>query len=354
MTEPILQVSGLSLRYDTREGEVRAVEDVSFDLLPGQVMGLVGESGSGKTSIAISLMRLLPDNARIVGGQALFYGEDLLSMGPDDVRSYRWKRISMIFQAAMNSLDPVYRVGDQILEAMEAHDPAFTTQSAQERIRDLFELVGLDPRLTQRYPHEYSGGMRQRAVIAMSLACQPDLVIADEPTTALDVIVQDRILRRLKDIQRDLQMSMVYITHDLAVVAEVTDRVGVMYAGKLVEAGSTVDVFNSPVHPYTSALLSVFPSIHGPKRELATLAGEPPNLIAPPLRVAGSIPAAPMQPTLASQKSRPSLIGTATGRPAGIPCPRRLSHLEQGRPPDRGTNHNDDFFECSRQPSWQR
>ena len=143
-------------------------------------------------------------------------------------------------------------------------------------------MVGLDPRLTQRYPHEYSGGMRQRAVIAMSLACQPDLVIADEPTTALDVIVQDRILRRLKDIQRDLQMSMVYITHDLAVVAEVTDRVGVMYAGKLVEAGSTVDVFNSPVHPYTSALLSVFPSIRGPKRELATLAGEPPNLIDPP------------------------------------------------------------------------
>ena len=178
----------------------------------------------------------------------------------------------------MNSLDPVYRVGDQIMEAMEA----LTTQAARERIKDLFELVGLDPRLTQRYPHEYSGGMRQRAVIAMSLACRPDLVIADEPTTALDVIVQDRILRRLKDIQRDLRMSMIYITHDLAVVAEVTDRLGVMYAGKLVEAGRTLDVFNSPVHPYTSALLSVFPSIRGPKRELATLAGEPPNLIEPP------------------------------------------------------------------------
>ena len=275
-------MSGLSLRYDTRQGEVRAVEDVSFDVLPGQVMGLVGESGSGKTSVAISLMRLLPDNARIAGGQALFYGEDLLSMGPEDVRSYRWNRISMIFQAAMNSLDPVYRVGDQIMEAMEAHDPGLTTRAARERIRDLFELVGLDPRLTQRYPHEYSGGMRQRAVIAMSLACRPDLVIADEPTTALDVIVQDRILRRLKDIQRDLKMSMIYITHDLAVVAEVTDRLGVMYAGKLVEAGSTADVFNSPVHPYTSALLSVFPSIRGPKRELATLPGEPPNLIDPP------------------------------------------------------------------------
>ena len=253
-------MSGLSLRYDTRQGEVRAVEDVSFDVLPGQVMGLVGESGSGKTSVAISLMRLLPDNARIAGGQVLFYGEDLLSMGPEDVRSYRWNRISMIFQAAMNSLDPVYRVGDQIMEAMEAHDPGLTTQVAQERIRDLFELVGLDPRLTQRYPHEYSGGMRQRAVIAMSLACRPDLVIADEPTTALDVIVQDRILRRLKDIQRDLQMSMIYITHDLAVVAEVTDRLGVMYAGKLVEAGSTAGRVQQPGPP-----LHVGPAFGVPK-----------------------------------------------------------------------------------------
>ena len=282
MTQPVLQVSGLSMRYHTRQGDVRAVEDVSFDLLPGQVMGLVGESGSGKTSVAISLTRLLPDNARIVGGQALFDGQDLLSMGSEEMRSYRWRRISMIFQAAMNSLDPVYRVGDQILEAIQAHEPDLPAREAQQRIAGLFELVGLDRRLIQRYPHEYSGGMRQRAVIAMSLACQPDLVIADEPTTALDVIVQDRILRRLKEIQQELRMSMIYITHDLAVVAEVTDRVGVMYAGKLVEAGTTSEVFNNPIHPYTSALLSVFPSIRGPKRELATLPGEPPNLIDPP------------------------------------------------------------------------
>ena len=282
MVDPILQVSGLSLRYQTRHGEVKAVDDVSFKLLPGQVMGLVGESGSGKTSVAISLMRLLPDNARVTGGQVLLDGRDLLSMGFEEVRSYRWHRISMIFQAAMNSLDPVYRVGDQILEAIETHNPELTKREAQERITGLFQLVGLDPQLTQRYPHEYSGGMRQRAVIAMSLACQPDVVIADEPTTALDVIVQDRILRRLKEIQSDLNMSMVYITHDIAVVAEVTDRIGVMYAGKLVELGDTSDVFGSPIHPYTSALLSVFPSIRGPKRELVTLPGEPPNLIDPP------------------------------------------------------------------------
>ena len=282
MAAPILQVSGLNLSYHTRHGAVKAVDDVSFDLLPGQVMGLVGESGSGKTSIAICLMRLLPDNARISAGRVLLDGQDLLAMAPEEIRSYRWRRISMIFQAAMNSLDPVYRVGDQIMEAIETHEPELTRQEAQERINGLFELVGLDPQLARHYPHEYSGGMRQRAVIAMSLACQPDVVIADEPTTALDVIVQDRILRRLKEIQGGLNMSMVYITHDLAVVAEVTDRIGVMYAGKLVELGNTADVFRSPIHPYTSVLLSVFPNIRGPKHELVTLPGEPPNLIDPP------------------------------------------------------------------------
>lgn len=282
MTEPILRVSGLTMRYGTRHGEVRAVEDVSFDLMPGEVLGLVGESGSGKTSVVLCLMRLLPDNARIAGGKVLFEGQDLLAMDAEEIRSYRWRRISMIFQAAMNSLNPVYRVGDQIMEAIETHAPGLPKDEARQRIGGLFELVGLDPGLTRRYPHEFSGGMRQRAVIAMSLACRPDLVIADEPTTALDVIVQDRILRRLKEIQRELTTSMVYITHDLAVVAEVTDRVGVMYAGKLVEAGSTYEVYNSPIHPYTKALLSVFPSIRGPKGELEILPGEPPNLIDPP------------------------------------------------------------------------
>ena len=282
MAEPILRVSDLSMHYQTRQGEVKAVDGVSFDLFRGQVLGLVGESGCGKTSVAISLMRLLPDNARLVAGQVLLDGQDLVTMGLEEVRKYRGRRISMIFQAAMNSLDPVYRVGDQIREAIETHDPEVTVREAREKIAQLFQLVGLDPDLTERYPHEYSGGMRQRAVIAMSLACQPDVVIADEPTTALDVIVQDRILRRLKEIQRDLQMSMIYITHDIAVVAEVTDRIGVMYAGKLVEMGDTEDVFKNPIHPYTSALLSVFPSIRGEKRPLVTLAGEPPNLIDPP------------------------------------------------------------------------
>ena len=281
-TGAILQVKDLTMHYQTRQGAVKAVDGISFDLARGEVLGLVGESGCGKTSVAISFMKLLPDNARVIKGQVLLDGQDLLTMDDGTLRDYRWRRISMIFQAAMNSLDPVHRVGDQIIEALEAHDMFTTMAEARETVDRLFRLVGLDPRLTGQYPHEFSGGMRQRAVIAMALACQPDVVIADEPTTALDVIVQDRILRQIKEIQRDLNMSMIYITHDIAVVAEVTDRIGVMYAGKLVELGSTAQVFNSPIHPYTKALLSVFPSIRGEKRPLATLSGEPPNLVDPP------------------------------------------------------------------------
>ena len=281
-TGPILQVKDLTMHYQTRQGAVKAVDGISFDLARGEVLGLVGESGCGKTSVAISFMKLLPDNARVIKGQVLLDGQDLLTMDDGTLRDYRWRRISMIFQAAMNSLDPVHRVGDQIIEALEAHDMFTTMAEARETVDRLFRLGGLDPRLTGQYPHEFSGGMRQRAVIAMALACQPDVVIADEPTTALDVIVQDRILRQIKEIQRDLNMSMIYITHDIAVVAEVTDRIGVMYAGKLVELGSTAQVFNSPIHPYTKALLSVFPSIRGEKRPLATLGGEPPNLVDPP------------------------------------------------------------------------
>jgi peptide/nickel transport system ATP-binding protein len=188
----------------------------------------------------------------------------------------------MIFQAAMNALDPVYRVGDQIIEAIQAHDPNVSREEGRQTVERLFNLVSLDPALMERYPHEYSGGMKQRAVIAMALACEPDIIIADEPTTALDVIVQDRILKELREIQHNLDMSVIYITHDIGVLAEVTDRVGVMYAGKLVEMGPTTAVFQSPVHPYTAALMSAFPSIKGPKRPLMSLPGEPPSLIDPP------------------------------------------------------------------------
>ena len=281
-TDPVLKVAGLTLNYLTRQGEVKAVHDVSFELAQGQALGLVGESGCGKTSVANCLMRLLPDNARLVAGQVFLEGQDLLALSEEEIRRFRWRRIAMVFQAAMNSLDPVYKVGQQVVEAIETHGVEATIAEARERVARLFRMVGLDPQLMERYPHEFSGGMRQRAVIAMALSCDPAVIIADEPTTALDVIVQDRILRELKAIQEELQMCIIYISHDIAVVAEVTDRVGVMYAGSLVELGDTADVFRAPIHPYTEALMSSFPSVSGEKRPLAILAGEPPNLIDPP------------------------------------------------------------------------
>ncbi len=277
-SDPLLKVVGLTLRYSTRQGDIHAIENVSFELARGQSLGLVGESGCGKTSLANSLMRLLPDNARLTGGHVFLEGQDLTSLSEEEIRKVRWSRISMVFQAAMNSLDPVYRVGHQVIEAIEAHEPETNAADAQMKVAALFRMVGLDPQLMDRYPHELSGGMRQRAVIAMALSCDPDLIIADEPTTALDVIVQDRILRELKSIQQKLNMSIIYITHDMAVVAEVTDKIGVMYAGRLVETGDTADVFRSPMHPYTDALMSSFPSVMGEKRPLGTLSGEPPNL----------------------------------------------------------------------------
>ena len=269
------------MHYMTRAGAVRAVDGVTFSVERGQSLGLVGESGCGKSSIAISLLKILPDSARILSGSILLEGVDILPLSEDEMREYRWKRISMVFQAAMNSLDPVYRVGDQIIEALELHVGSAPSE-AVERVRELYDLVGLNHSFIPRYPHEYSGGMKQRAIIAMALACEPAIIVADEPTTALDVIVQDRILREMRKVRDALDMSMIYISHDMAVIAEVSDVVGVMYAGRIVEFGETKDVFENPIHPYTRALMSAFPSVTGEKRELATLPGEPPNLLAPP------------------------------------------------------------------------
>ena len=281
-SSPLLEVSGLTLSYQVKQGEVRAVDDVSFGLDRGQSLGLVGESGCGKSSIATCLMRLLPDNARVVNGEVLLEGRDLLQLSDEEIQGFRWKRIAMVFQAAMNVLNPVYKVGSQIEEAIEAHGMAASPEEAKAKVAELFRKVGLAPELMESYPHEFSGGMRQRAVIAMALSCDPDVIIADEPTTALDVIVQDRILREMKAIQQETEMAVLYISHDIAAIAEVSDFVAVMYAGRLVEKGPTVDVLNSPVHPYTAGLMSAFPSVSGERRSLSALAGEPPNLISPP------------------------------------------------------------------------
>jgi peptide/nickel transport system ATP-binding protein len=282
-TKPLLEVDRLVMRYKIKAGEVSAVEDVSFTVHQGEAVGLVGESGCGKTSVALSLLRLLPSNAEYVSGEIRLNGEDLLFLSNEEMRQRRWKEISMVFQGAMNSWNPVYRVGDQIRETLDTHYRGVMDYDDQRtHMEKLFSAVGLPPTMLDRYPHEYSGGMRQRAVIAMALACSPQLIIADEPTTALDVIVQDQILKELKRIQQDLGMSIIYISHDIAVIAEVTDSLGVMYAGKLVEYGPTGAVFSRPRHPYAYLLLRSTPSITGPRRQLAPLEGEPPDLLDPP------------------------------------------------------------------------
>ena len=280
---PLLEVDDLTMEYVTEAGNVSAVSNVSFSLAHGESLGLVGESGCGKTSVAMSLLRLQADNARFRHGEIRLNGEDLLALSDTEMRTHRWKDISMVFQGAMNSWNPVHRVGAQILEAINLHiKPMLSAAAARKRMEDLFNLVGVDPKMLDRYPHEFSGGMRQRATIAMALSCDPQVIIADEPTTALDVIVQDQILKQLVRIQKELGMAIIYISHDIAVIAEVTQKLAIMYAGRIVEIGPTKDVFARPRHPYGYLLLNSAPSITGPRRKLAPLKGEPPNLLKPP------------------------------------------------------------------------
>ena len=282
ITDKVLEVNNLTMHYSTRRGPVYAVDGVSLSLERGGSLGLVGESGCGKTSVAISLLKLLPENAEIINGEIRLNGTDLVPLSEDEVRVHRWRDISMVFQAAMNSLNPVYTVEEQIVEAMVQHMPHLSEQQMSDRVDQLYELVGLDPKIKTEYPHQYSGGMRQRAVIAMALSCNPDVIIADEPTTALDVIVQDQLLKKIKEVQEQLDMAMIYISHDIAVIAEVAERVGVMYAGKMAELATSDEIFHRPLHPYTMGLMSSFPSIIGEKTELVTIPGEPPDLLNPP------------------------------------------------------------------------
>jgi len=282
--EVILEVNDLRTYFYTRTSVVKAVDGISFNLRQGETLGIVGESGCGKTMTALSLLQLVPKPAgRIVGGEILLHGEDLVQKSEAEMRQVRGQKISMILQDPQTSLNPVFNIGNQLMESLALTHKEGRKNLLQRAVDSLRQVnVAAPERRLEDFPHQMSGGMKQRVVGAIAMSLEPDIIIADEPTTALDVIVQDRILRQIKEIQTDLNMSMIYITHDIAVVAEVTDRIGVMYAGKLVELGSTADVFERPIHPYTKALLSVFPSIRGEKRPLTTLGGEPPNLVDPP------------------------------------------------------------------------
>jgi len=278
----LLEVENLSIGYQTRKGFLKAVEGVSFTLEKGKSLGFVGESGCGKTTIGMALMGLLPNNAMIVEGRILFEGEDLVKMSDDQMRRIRGKKIAMIFQAAMNALNPVLRVDDQIAEAVLAHDPDCSNEDAKKQVASLYDLVGIPRERMGDYPHQYSGGMKQRAIIAMALSCRPALIIADEPTTALDVIVQDQILKEIKNLQKKFNISIIFISHDISIVADVCHDIGVMYAGQLVEYGKREEVFDSPIHPYTHALLASYPTLTGERETLKSIQGETPNLIHPP------------------------------------------------------------------------
>jgi peptide/nickel transport system ATP-binding protein len=275
----LLEVRGLSVDYLTEDGTaLNAVEGVSFALGEGRSVGLVGESGCGKTTIMLSLMRLLPEAGRIVGGEVILEGQDLLQLSEAEMRQVRWHKLAMVFQGAMNALNPVRTIESQIVEALRVHQLFDSAKSARVRAGELLGLVGIPPERGKQYPHQYSGGMRQRAVIAMALACIPHVLIADEPTTALDVMIQAQILELLQRLQRELHLSVVFVTHDLGLVAEVCDDVLVMYGGQAMEYADCDTIFNEPQHPYTRRLLQAFPDIERPGAELASIAGNPPRL----------------------------------------------------------------------------
>ncbi len=278
---PLLVVEDLKTYFTLESGTVKAVDGVSFRLDQGEALGIAGESGCGKTTTALSLVRVLPSNANIVGGSIKLMGIDLVPKSENALRRYRWREVSIVFQGAMNALNPVQRVRDQIAEPIEERLGA-SKSDARKRAGELLELVGIPRARGAAYPHELSGGMRQRAMIAMALACDPALVIGDEPTTALDVMVQAQILKLLEDLRAKLGLSLILITHDLSVIAETCDRVMVMYAGRVAEEGPVAEVFTRPRHPYTQKLLAAFPNIHADRRTLEVIPGSPPDLRNPP------------------------------------------------------------------------
>jgi len=292
----LLDIKNLKTYFHTRSGSVKAVDDVSFQLGKGEVLGLAGESGCGKTTTCLSIMRMIDSPGEIMEGQILYENAkqvmkddtddertlNILDLSEPEMRKIRGNHISMIFQGAMNAMNPVHRIGDQIMEVLKIHEPQVPKEEAWQRVIDILEVVGIDSSRARDYPHQLSGGQKQRALIAMALVNNPDIVIADEPVTALDVIVQAQVLKATKELQKKFNLSMIMITHDLSVIAEVCETLAIMYAGKMVEYGKLRTVFKEPSHPYTQLLIAAFPSIVGPLKELKDIGGDVPDLTNPP------------------------------------------------------------------------
>ena len=282
INNPLLSIRDLRIEYATDGPPVRAVDGVSFDIAPGEVFGLAGESGSGKSTVAHGILRLLQPPAVITGGEVQFKGRDLFSLSDTQLSQFRWSEISMVMQSAMNALNPVLRVGDQITDAIRAHEPNRSKKNCHKRAEELFKIVGIDPDRVDAYPHELSGGMRQRAMIAMALALDPPMMIMDEPTTALDVVVQKEIMQEIEDLKAKLGFSILFITHDLSLLVEFSDRIAIMYAGKIVELAPAKTLFDNPLHPYTQGLMTSFPTLTGPRKHLTGIPGSPPDMACPP------------------------------------------------------------------------
>lgn len=278
-----MEVNNLSVSFKVEEGEVQAVRNVSFNLKKGETLAIVGESGCGKSVLCKSLMRILPYNGYIKNGEVLLKSSDLVKKSEKEMEDIRGKNISMIFQDPMTSLNPTISIGKQIAEAVIIHQ-GISKSEAKKRAIELIELVGIDnpEKRFKQFPHHFSGGMRQRIVIAIALACNPDVLIADEPTTALDVTIQAQIIDLIKDLQHKIGLSIIFITHDLGVVATIADRIAVMYAGKIVEIGTVEDIFYDPRHPYTWGLLGSLPTLDSQDDYLYNIPGMPPNLLTPP------------------------------------------------------------------------
>jgi peptide/nickel transport system ATP-binding protein len=270
-SETLLKIDSLRISYFTQRGSISAVDRVTFQVNSGEAFGLAGESGSGKSTIAQSILKLLPTNAQVLNGKILFENFDILNMKEEDFRTkLRWKRISTVPQAAMNALTPVHKINNQIMEAITAHERV-SSEEALNRTENLLEMVNIPKERGKDYPHQFSGGMKQRAVMAMALACNPSLLIADEPTTGLDVITQAEVLDLLNGLKSKLGLSLIFITHDLSILSELCDKIAIMYAGRIVEQADSRSIFSNPIHPYTKALIGSYPDIEGVKDELTTI-----------------------------------------------------------------------------------
>ncbi|WP_062212686.1 ABC transporter ATP-binding protein [Demequina oxidasica] len=281
--DPILEIKNLSVDYGFGDDPTHVLQDVSLTLNRGEVLGLAGESGCGKSTLAYGATRLLPPPGVIRGGEVIFTGRDgvktdILTLNDKDLRTARWRDFAIVFQGAMNSLNPVHRVGTQLIDAIKAHDKTATKQEARERAAYVLEMVGINADRLKAYPHQLSGGMRQRVMIAMALVLEPELLIMDEPTTALDVVMQRQILEEITDLRDRLGFSVIFITHDVSLLVEVADRIAIMYAGEIVEAADAKDAYLRPRHPYTKGLLNSFPPLRGPRRELQGIPGSPPDM----------------------------------------------------------------------------